>query len=156
MEGLVKRGYASKELPRLIRTVLMADDEPFNLEWVMEYLASKAYDVEVVDHVDAAIQRLQEVRFRCVIADLSIPVRQPNHLPGTTDALAVQYPGLTIAKYARTRGHLDRQVIVYSVHDDPLVEAFTRKIGCTYLHKGRPRQFKGELDEVLRFDPLDP
>ncbi|HEX2206150.1 MAG TPA: response regulator [Longimicrobium sp.] len=150
----MKHPYVSQELPRKKETILLADDEPFNLEWVTEYLESKGFTVEVVDHVDAALAQLRAARFRIVIADLSIPAREPNKLPQARDPLTQKYPGLVIAEYARNRGHLGRQVVVYSVHDDPLVQAFTQKIGCTYIHKGRPRQFKVELDEILKYDPL--
>jgi len=44
--------------------------------------------------------------------------------------------------------------IVYSVHDDDAVKRETKRIRCTYLMKGRPRQFKEELKQVLSYDPL--
>ena len=71
-----------------------------------------------------------------------------------TDPVYEKYPGLTVADYARQRGHLGRQVIVYSVHDDDAVRAEVVRLGSTYLMKGRPRQFKRELEDVLSYDPL--
>ena len=142
------------ELPRKADTILLADDEPYNLQWIQEYLATKTFQVTVVTNVDLAVAALQASRFRAVIADLSIPFRNPYQVLGHAEPLHTKYPGLVIAEYARTRGHLDRQVIVYSVHDDDLVRAYSARIGATYLLKGRPRQFKDELDSVLSYDPL--
>lgn len=144
-----------KELPRLARTILLADDEPYNLSWAEEYLSSKRYEVETATTVDEALRRLQRNRFRVVVADLSIPFQDPHQWPRSSEPLLEKYPGLVIAEYARNHGHLDRQVIVYSVHDDPLVVAHSSRLGITYMLKGRPRQFKDELDSVLSYDPLE-
>jgi CheY-like chemotaxis protein len=141
-------------LPRKADTILVADDEPYNLQWVVEFLEDKDYKVSVVDNVDFAIRQLQEIQFRAVIADLSIPLLIPDSLLEGKDPLFQRYPGLLIAEYARNHGHLGRQVIVYSVHDDPMVHTVAKRIGCTYLMKGRPRQFKEELEDVLSYDPL--
>jgi CheY-like chemotaxis protein len=141
-------------LPRKPQTILLADDEPYNLGWVAEFLESKGYRMEMVDTVDRALERLHAVQFRAVIADLGIPMISGYQALKGRDPLFAKYPGLMIADYARNHGHLDRQVIVYSVHDDALVAAVTARIGCTYLLKGRPRHFKDELEEVLAYDPL--
>ena len=48
-------------------------------------------------------------------------------------------------------------MIVYSVYDEPEVEALAAKMGYTYLLKGRPRQFKewGIYPvRILQHDPL--
>lgn len=142
------------ELPRKLTTVLLVDDEPHNLQWVVEFLERSGYFVEVATRVDAALDALQKHRYRMVVADLSIPTGDAE-LPRTvTKPVYAIYPGLTVAEYARTHGHLDRQVIVYSVHDDDAVRREAKRIRCTYLMKGRPRQFKEELSEVLSYDPL--
>ena len=46
-------------LPRKTDTILLADDEPYNLQWVVEFLEDKDYKVSVVDNVDFAIRQLQ-------------------------------------------------------------------------------------------------
>lgn len=141
-------------LLRQADTILLADDEPYNLQWVVEFLEKKDYKVSVADNVDGAIRQLQESQFRAVIADLSIPLLIPEALCEGKEALFQRYPGLLIAEYARNHGHLGRQVIVYSVHDDPMVQTVIERIGCTYVQKGRPRKFKEELEDVLSYDPL--
>ena len=141
-------------VPRKPNTILLADDEPYNLQWVIEYLKRQRFVVVTAESVDKAIEKLQEIQFRLVIADLSIPLLAPQSLLADKSAIFQQYPGLLIADYARNHGHLGRQVIVYSVHDDAGVKAQATSLGCTFLLKGRPRQFKDELDDVLSYDPL--
>jgi CheY-like chemotaxis protein len=143
-----------KDLPRRERTILIADDEPYNLQWVLEYLESLKYETVLADNVDKAIQCLQESRFRAVIADLSIPLLPPKSLLSGKDPLFQRYPGLLVAEYARNHNHTGKQVVVYSVHDDAQVREWSGRFGVTYLLKGRPRLFKEEIRDVLSFDPL--
>jgi DNA-binding response OmpR family regulator len=147
-------GDTMSELPRKDGTILLADDEPYHLEWIEDFLGRKGYHVDVATSVDDALSRLQKARYRSVVADLSIPFRNPYPVLSRPEPIHERYPGLIIAEYARNRGHLGRQVIVYSVHDDPAVQAYSRRLGATYLLKGRPRRFKDELEDVLSYDPL--
>jgi len=141
---------------RKATTILLADDEPYNLEWLVDYIESKKYQVDFVYSVDQAFSALEESLYRVVVADLSIPAIDAQAFLVGRDPLIQRYPGLAIAEHARNRGHTDRQVIVYSVHDDPAVESYANRLRCTYLLKGRPRRFKDELDVVLSYDPLAP
>jgi len=141
-------------IPRKADTILIADDEAYNLRFVVEYIELLKYKVTVAENVDAAILRMQECTFRAVIADLSIPLLPPQALLIDRDPLYKRYPGLLVADYARNHNHTGRQVVVYSVHDDPHVRELTEKLGVTYLLKGRPRILKGEIKNVLSFDPL--
>jgi CheY-like chemotaxis protein len=134
-------------------TILLADDEPYNLQWIIDWIESLGYKAEVAENVDAAILHLQAARFRTVIADLSIPLLPPQMFLEGKGPLYKIYPGLIVADYARNHGHTDRQVVVYSVHDDPLIRTLATKLGFTYLLKGRPRVLKQELEYILRFDP---
>jgi CheY-like chemotaxis protein len=142
-----------KPTGQLRDTILLADDEPYNLLWVAEFLESRGYKVVQAETVDAALSRLTETLFRAVVADLAIPVSEKEGGKGPVDPVVARYPGLRVAEYARNQGHRGRQVIVYSVYDEPEVEALAAKMGYTYLLKGRPRQFKEELAEVLAYDP---
>jgi CheY-like chemotaxis protein len=143
-----------KDLSRKEDTILLADDEPYNLQFIVDFLASLNYETVIADNVDKAILRMQEHRFRAVIADLSIPLLPPQSLLKDRDPLFQKYPGLLVADYARNHNHTGRQVIVYSVHDDAQVRELAGKLGLTYLLKGRPRIMKQEIKEVLSYDPL--
>jgi len=135
-------------------TILIADDEPYNLQFILDFLELLEYKTVVADNVDNAIRRLQEFRFRAVVADLSIPLLPPQSLLTGRDPLFQKYPGLLVADYARNHNHTGRQVIVYSVHDDAQVRELAGRLGVTYLLKGRPRLLKEEIKDVLSFDPL--
>src|SRR5262245_22807918 len=142
-----------KDLPRKEDTILLVDDEPYHLGWVVEFLETLKYKTVVADNVDNGLLRLQEFRFRSIIADLSVPLLPPQSLLMGRDPLFQKYPGLLVADYARNHNHTGRQVIVYSVHDDPQVRDLSNRLGVTYLLKGRPRVFKEELKDLLSFDP---
>ena len=43
--------------------------------------------------------------------------------------------------------------MIYSVHREEAVEVEATKLGCTYIRKGRPREMKEELLDVLSYDP---
>jgi CheY-like chemotaxis protein len=141
-------------IPRLADTVLIADDEAYNLQWVVEFLESLKYKVVVAENVDEAILLIQQSTFRAVIADLNIPLLPPQSQLIGRDPIFKEYPGLLVADFARNLNHTGRQVVVYSVHDDPQVRSLTEKLGVTYLLKGRPRILKGELKDVLSYDPM--
>ncbi len=143
-----------KDLPRKEDTILLADDEPYHLDFVVEFLEKLKYKIVVADNVDKALLRLQECRFRSIIADLSVPLLPPQSLLTGRPPLFQEYPGLLVADYARNHNHTGRQVVVYSVHDDPRVRELTGRLGVTYLLKGRPRMFKEEFMDLLSFDPL--
>jgi hypothetical protein len=44
-------------------------------------------------------------------------------------------------------------VIIYCVHRDPAVTDEAKRLGCTYIIKGRPKEIKRELDDVVSYDP---
>jgi hypothetical protein len=81
-----------------------------------------------------------------VIVDLNIPVLDPlrSSVVEKGDVYG-KYPGLYVAFHARNRGHRDRQVIIYSVHRDPAVAEEAKRLGCTYIIKGRPKEIKRDL-----------
>lgn len=135
-------------------TILIADDEPYNLQWVVEFLESLGYKTKIAESVDDAIREIKQTTYRAVIADLSIPLLPPQSLLEGADPLYKRYPGLLVAASARSYGHTDRQVIVYSVHNDPMVKFEADRLRVTYLLKGRPRTMKEELRDVLSYDPL--
>lgn len=140
--------------PRKESTVLVADDEQYNIEFLLELFASLKLQADVAENVDAALDLLHAARYRLVVADLSIPHLSRENLPADKSPLFEKYPGLLIAEYARNNYHTGRQVVVYSVHDDPLVAEFAGRFGVTYLLKGRPRVIKSEVRNILQYDPL--
>lgn len=135
-------------------TIVVVDDELYNLVWLLDYLRSKKYDVLPAKDANEALEILEGDRYRCVIVDLNIPMYEPFvQAVGSLGNVYVKFPGLFVAREARTKGYRDRQVIIYSVHRDVEVAQEAKILGCTYILKGRPKEMKLELDDVLRYDP---
>jgi CheY-like chemotaxis protein len=138
-------------------TVLIMDDEPHVLDWLIEYLGAKGYQTKIAVNVDEAIDELNKATFRVAIFDLNVPASEEILKKlGKKGSIYSQYRGLYAAEYARTKGFRGRQVIVYSVHDSEDVLRRCEKIGVQYLIKARPREFKKELNEILSYDPTEP
>lgn len=135
-------------------TIIVLDDELFNLEWLLDYLEAQGYDVLPAVNASEAIEIISREVYRALILDLNVPM-----MPGLAEraesdgAVYRKYPGLFVAKYARNKGYRDRQVIIYSVHRDADVAAEARRLGCTYILKGRPTELKSEISSVLAYDP---
>lgn len=138
-------------------TIVLIDDEPYHVLWMVDYLESKGYKVVSVNHLNAALDYIESEIYRALIIDLNIPVMPPYEAAlsdrGGPYAL---YPGLFLAERARNRGYRNRQVVIYSVHRDAAVSDEVTKLGATYILKGRPQMIKAEIDDVLSFDPTLP
>lgn len=136
------------------KKVLLADDEPFYLEWLEDFLHSNGLEVEYATSVDDAVAKLKSTKYRLVVVDLNIPILSgggefANKLSGAYDT----YPGLYIANAARNAGYRTRQVIIYSVFSTREIEEAASRLYCTYLTKMHPDDLKGEIIRVLEYDP---
>jgi CheY-like chemotaxis protein len=135
-------------------TVVLIDDEIHNMSWMIDYLHSRGLETLTASNANDAVQVLEREIYRAVIVDLNIPLLEPLISSVMTKGdVYGRYPGLYVAFYARNKGYRDRQVVIYSVHRDPAVSEEASKLGCTYIIKGRPKEIKQELDEVISFDP---
>jgi hypothetical protein len=136
---------------------LIADDEPFYHEWLIDYLETKNIEVDFSINISSAIDNIikhAEERYRFIIVDLSIPI--DSEFTGdiaASEPAFVEYPGLYIADFARNNGYRGKQVIVYSVHISETIEQYVSRLYCTYLPKGRPGHLKEEISSVLSYDP---
>lgn len=134
--------------------IVVIDDELHNMTWMVDYLENKGFKVVLGSNANEGLSAISNGVCRAVIVDLNIPVLPPLENAVSEKGLVyTKYPGLFIANAARNQGFRDRQVIIYSVHKDPAVAEEARRLGCTYILKGRPREIKQELDAVLAFDP---
>lgn len=135
-------------------TIVVIDDELHNMSWMIDYLESKNFDTISLDNANSAVEALGKEVYRAVIVDLNIPVLEPlvASVIEKGDVYG-KYPGLYVALHARNSGHRDRQVVIYSVHRDLAVTQEAARIGCTYIIKGRPKDIKQELEEIVSYDP---
>lgn len=135
-------------------TVMIVDDELHNMLWMMDYLTYKGLTVLTAENVNEALQQTDGKSFRALIVDLNIPVFPPLEFDVESKGIAYKaYPGLYVADRARNMGYRSRQVLLYSVHRDPLFTDTVARLGITYIMKGRPQEIKKEIDAVLSFDP---
>jgi CheY-like chemotaxis protein len=136
--------------------VLLADDEPFYLEWLDDFLTSKGIVVDYATSVDDAVGKLKNYKYRLVVVDLNIPMisaggEYAKKLSGAYDT----YPGLYIANAARNAGYRTKQVIIYSVFSTKEIEEAASRLYCTFLTKMHPDDLKREIERVLAFDPSE-
>lgn len=136
------------------REILILDDEPHSIAWLPEYLVDKGYSCVIAKNIQEAVEQLGNKKFRAIVVDLNVPASgEYNAALADKGDLYLKYRGLYLAEYARTLGYRNRQVIVYSVHDLEEVRLVTDRIRIDYATKGRPRDFKGLIDDVLSYDP---
>lgn len=143
-----------KPTPYLSDTILVIDDEPMYLEWLEEYLNSKGFKVEFAETADIGIKKSQLSTYRAYIIDLNMPASDRlKSDPRNRTSLDAEYPGLIVARYVRTAGESGSRVIVYSVYiSDPLYDE-VKRLGCTFVQKGRPKVIKEQIEQVLKKDP---
>ena len=137
-------------------TIVILDDEIYNITWMIDYLNNKDLKVEISSTANDAIELINREIYRAIIVDLNVPILPPLESSVVEmGSVYAKYPGLYVARAARNRGYRDRQVILYSVHRDAGVAEEARKLSCTYILKGRPKEIKAELDAVVAFDPTE-
>ena len=135
-------------------TILVMDDELFNIQWIIDFLQAKSYDVLPTANADEALQAVSQEIYRAAILDLNVPMASnPPQGPRTSNPVYQKFPGLYVAWHARNQGYRDRQVIIYTVHRDEEVAREAEIMRCTYILKGRPLELKEELMRVLAYDP---
>ncbi len=138
-------------------TIILIDDEPYHVLWMVDYLEEKKFKVIRVAHLNNALDYIESEIYRALIIDLNIPVIAPyDKALADRGGSYARYPGLFLAERARNRGYRDRQVVIYSVHRDADVLAEVSKLGAAFILKGRPQMIKRELDDVLSYDPTAP
>lgn len=134
--------------------VVIIDDEPANIIWLSDFLEDSGFKVSIRTDVNTGIEEISPKKARFAIIDLNVPVFPPlSAQVSEKGELYQQYPGLFVAWTARNIGYRDRQIVIYTVHRDSRVADESKKIGCTYIMKGRPRMLKDEISHIISFDP---
>ncbi len=142
------------QIPYDRETILLIDDEPFHMFWMHDYVESLGYKIQQCTNLNEGVEAIGNKQYRAAIIDLNIPALEPiNQELKTKGGVYYRYPGLFAARFARNRGYRNKQVIIYSVHQDVEVRRETDILGCTYIIKGRPKAFQEELEAVLAYDP---
>lgn len=135
------------------KRVLVADDEREHIEFFIDYLRAKGFQVDFASTVVEALAAAGEKRYRAYFIDLNIPIGKAApfvHVNDTYD----QYLGLYIIRAVLTQGNAGARVLAYSAHYNDQIVAEIEKLYCKYVVKGRVRELKDAFNEVLKVDPL--
>ncbi len=135
-------------------TVVIIDDEPYSLSWMLDYIDGNGLKYIIASNVNEAINVIEREIYRVLVIDLNIPVFEPFRVALIERGGAyARFPGLFVAERARNRGYRNKQVVIYSVHRDAEVASEAKKLDCTYILKGRPKEIKAEIEFILSYDP---
>lgn len=130
-----------------LHSVLLADDEPEHLEWLVDYLKAKGLAVHIATNVEEAMKAGEEAWYWAYIVDLNIPL---GNWPAPSNSTFQSYPGLTIIQSIRSQGNNGARVIAYSAHSNSVIEAEIKRLYTDYVAKGRPQQLKDRINELLK------
>lgn len=135
-------------------SVLIIDDEPEYLGWLVEYLGSKNFKVDHALNISDALKISTDKRYRLILVDMNIPA------PGAAselldDPISKKYPGFKLAHTFRNQGYHSHQIIAYTVHDDDLLGVELDRIRCRYVLKGRPNILKSVIENSIKGKPTD-
>lgn len=128
------------------KSMLIADDEPEHLEWLVDFVESLGLKVTIAINVAQAMAACEKTRFRIYIIDLNIPL---GTWPLQSNKMFASYPGFTIIQAIRSQGNDGRRVIAYSAHSNELINSEMKRLYTDYIAKGRPIQLKERIRELL-------
>jgi len=130
-------------------TILVVDDEPEHIEWLIDYIEARGLKTIVVNNVSQAIAAASSSQFRGYIVDLNIPMGDWVPTFAIPNDTYEKYRGLLVIKYVRTQGNKGRNVIAYSAHINDLINAEIKVLYSEYIAKGRAKEFKIGVEEML-------
>ena len=131
-------------------TVLLVDDEPEYLEWLVDFVESIGLTTDSATNAQQALVKLKKNKYQCVVVDMSIPGDPAASSQATRVALADQFPGLAIVQRARNLGYLGRNVVAFTVHDEDAIDEVLKKLDVRYVLKGRPSELKQAVADACR------
>ena len=135
------------------KRILLADDEPEHLEWLLDYLKAKGYSVDTALTVKSAAEAAQALTYRAYLVDLNIPMGGWKPTGFSRNATYDAYAGLYMMKLVRSQGSAGTRVIAYSAHQNEQITLEIDRLYSNYVLKGRPRELKQEIERVLSVDP---
>jgi len=133
--------------------VLLIDDEPEYLAFVVDYLESLGLKTEIARNLPEAMAAIDRNVYRLILVDMEIPALGADAVVKRPSAVAHKYPGIVAAIHCRNQGYGAHQVIAYTVHDDDAADAELRKLNCRYVLKGRPEALKRVIQSSLGSKP---
>jgi CheY-like chemotaxis protein len=133
--------------------ILLADDEPEHLDWLVDYLAAKGFKTTIVTNIKESVGAFEACAYRAYIVDLNIPFG--GWVPSIPEPSGTysEYHGLYALKLIRSQGVPGDRVIAYSAHYNEQIVSEIKRLYCKYVVKNRPPVLKAEIDPILKRDP---
>lgn len=135
------------------KKVFILDDEPMFLDWVDDYVTSLGCSVDFIVTLKEAYDKIEAAtldEYAVLIIDLNVPASADiESILQQKETVFQEFRGLFIAQRARSKGISGSKIIVYSVHDKPEVEAICKRLNIHYMPKGRAKNLKEKLANIL-------
>ncbi len=133
--------------------VLLVDDEPEHLDWLVDFLKAKGYETTITTSVRDAFNALDKTTYRAYLVDLNIPFGGWSPTIDEPTSAYADYHGLYVIKLVRSQGNSGARVLAYSAHSNEQILSEIRQLYSNFILKGRPRELKGEIEKLLSHDP---
>lgn len=138
------------------REILILDDEPEHIYWLVDYIETKGFSAKIVINAKEAIETIENVEYAGYVLDLNIPLGgwQPN--VKSPNSVYDKYRGFYIAKYIRSQGVTGRRVLMYSAHSNDEINHEVSHLYVDYVAKGRAAEFKLAIGQLISLPRLGP
>lgn len=132
--------------------VLIVDDEIEHLQFFVDYMRTKGLTVDTAVNAGEALKKSEDLKYRAYFIDLNIPLGDTT-LPLDAPASYYSYKGLYVIQRIRSQGNSGIRVVAYSAHYNDEIQSEMSRLYSTYIVKGRVRDLKDTVAEILRVDP---
>ncbi|WP_275272428.1 hypothetical protein [Limnobacter sp. P1] len=148
---------ATVNLPKALlrETILVVDDEPEHIQWLLDYIEAKGMKTQLACSVGEAVALAEKNQYRGYIIDLNIPIGNWTPIFKNPSDIYEKYRGFFVIKYVRTQGNLGQNVMAYSAHYNEQITGEAKTLYCEYTTKGRAKEFKAEVEKLIN-TPLAP
>ena len=131
------------------RYVLIIDDEPEFLQWVIDFFDSRIFGIDIATNLESGIAKALEKKYVFILVDMNIPAKDES-MESESNPIIKKYPGLKAIIKLRNSGYMNYQMTAYTVHDDEGLEGELDKLSCKYVLKGRPSVLKYYLNKNIK------
>lgn len=142
---------ATVNLPQTLlpQTILVVDDEPEHIQWLLDYIDAKGMETQLACSVGEAVALVEKNQYHGYIIDLNIPMGDWTPTFKTPNDVYEKYKGFFVIKYVRTQGNLGQNVTAYSAHYNEQIIGEAKTLYCEYTAKGRVKEFKAEVEKLI-------
>lgn len=132
------------------KTVLILDDEPWQLTWVSDLLRSKGWTPVFVESYGEAVAEFGRLSPSLVIIDIRIGDDAPPPEGETVMAGEADWIGLRFLRHVRVERRSRVEVLVYTgVDRDDLAKAVEEGLSARFFSKFDSRHFAEELERLV-------